>query len=133
MPRFATLPLSAAPVVPAPDGSDVRPLLSLPAGSLAHFTLPAGAVSLAVQHRTVSELWFVESGEGEMWREQDGAAETVPLRPGVSLSIPLGCRFQFRAGTAAPLRAVAVTMPPWPGPDEAFPVPGPWAATVSPS
>jgi mannose-6-phosphate isomerase-like protein (cupin superfamily) len=31
-----------------------------------------------------------------------------------------------RAADAAPLAAVAVTMPPWPGPDEAYEVTGAW-------
>lgn len=31
---------------------------------------------------------------------------------------------------AAPLEAVAVTMPPWPGADEADSVEGAWAATI---
>ena len=38
------------------------------------------------------------------------------------LTIPLGTHFQFRSLGPGPLAAVAVTMPPWPGPDEAVPV-----------
>jgi mannose-6-phosphate isomerase-like protein (cupin superfamily) len=48
----------------------------------------------------------------------------------VSISIPVGAAFQLRATGAAPLEAVAVTMPPWPGMDEAIPAEGIWEATA---
>jgi mannose-6-phosphate isomerase-like protein (cupin superfamily) len=92
---------------------------------MAHFSLAPGATSTAVCHRTVEELWFVTAGDGQMWRSVDGVEEIVDLAPGISISIPVGTNFQFRAGTA-PLEAVAVTMPPWPDMDEAFVVDGPW-------
>ena len=98
---------------------------------MAHFELPAGAVSHAVTHRTVEEIWFILSGRGSIWRRQDGLERIEPLSPGVSLTIPLGTAFQFRAETDAPLTFVAITMPPWPGADEAPPVSGPWAPTVA--
>ncbi|MBK7119953.1 MAG: hypothetical protein IPH64_13690 [Comamonadaceae bacterium] len=50
------------------------------------------------------------------------------LRPGTSLSIPLGTSFHFRATGSTPFAAVCVTMPPWPGMDEAEFVVGPWQA-----
>lgn len=123
---FATMGLPALPTVTAPDGSDVRVLLSLPGGSMAHFELAAGQVSQAVVHRTVEELWYVVAGRGEMWRGQGDREEVVPLEPGVCLSIPVGTRFQFRASPSQSVAAVGVTMPPWPGPDEAVPVAGRW-------
>ena len=127
MPAFQTSRLSTSPVEPAPDGSAVRPLLRLPGGAMAHFELGAGMVSRAVCHRTVSELWFIVSGCGHMWRKEGEHEETVPLRTGVCLSIPCGTHFQFRADSDAPVVAIAVTMPPWPGPEEAFTVDGPWS------
>jgi mannose-6-phosphate isomerase-like protein (cupin superfamily) len=127
---FATMRLPAEPTVVAPDGSDVRVLLGLPAGSMAHFELAAGKVARAVAHRTVEEVWFVVAGRGEMWRKQGEREETVLLEPGVCLTIPLGTHFQFRASDAERLAAVAITMPPWPGEGEAFFVRGPWEATV---
>jgi len=92
---------------------------------MAHFSLAPGTISTAVCHRTVEELWFVTAGDGQMWRSADGVEDIIDLTPGISLSIPVGTSFQFRAGTA-PLEAVAVTMPPWPDMDEAFAVDGPW-------
>ena len=114
----------------APDGSDVRVLLGLRGGGMAHFALAPGQTSAAVAHRTVEEIWFVLSGRGEMWRKQGERQEIVPLAAGVCLTIPLGTHFQFRALPGAPLTAVAVTMPPWPGDGEAYEVPGAWASTV---
>jgi mannose-6-phosphate isomerase-like protein (cupin superfamily) len=123
---FATKRLPALPDVAAPDGSAVRLLLSLHGGSMAHFELAAGTSSKAVVHRTVEEIWYVVSGQGEMWRADAARDEITPLEPGLCLTIPVGTRFQFRASANGSLCAVAITMPPWPGPDEAQFVAGPW-------
>jgi len=126
VPSFASkrLPIERNGV--APDGSDVRVLLSLAGGSMAHFELAPGQVSKAVAHRTVEEIWFFLTGRGEMWREQEGLSETVEVSPGMCLTIPLGTRFQFRSSGDVPLSAVGVTMPPWPGEGETYVVDGPW-------
>ncbi|MGO9421777.1 cupin domain-containing protein [Roseiarcus sp.] len=129
-PPFATKTLGAAPDATAPDGTAVRLLLALGGGSLAHFELPAGAVSHAVRHRTVDELWYVVGGRGALWRRAGAADSVEALAPGVAVSIPLGTAFQFRADADGPLAFVAVTMPPWPGMDEAVAVEGPWTPTV---
>ena len=110
----------------APDGSEIRLLPSLSRGSMVHCTLPAGALTRAVQHRTVDELWFCLSGTGQLWRRRDDVEEIVDLQPDVALSIPVGTAFQFRATGDAPLRLVIVTMPPWPGEAEAIRVEGAW-------
>lgn len=126
MARFSTAKLPAQPTEHAPDGSEVRSLLSLAGGSMAHFRLAAGAASKAVCHRSVDELWFIVAGRGEMWRRQGEREEVIALEPGLCLSIPAGTHFQFRAGGSEDLAAVAVTMPPWPGAHEAVFVTGPW-------
>jgi mannose-6-phosphate isomerase-like protein (cupin superfamily) len=126
MNRFDTRRLPAEPDVVAPDGSDVRVLLRLEGGSMAHFELAPGRVSDAIRHCSVGEIWFVLSGSGEIWRRQ-GEREAVDiLEPGVSVSIPAGTHFQFRTTSAGPLACVGITMPPWPGPEEAIPVAGKW-------
>jgi mannose-6-phosphate isomerase-like protein (cupin superfamily) len=130
MPQFATKRLSKQRDDVAPDGSDVRILLGLDRGGLAHFTLPAGQISTAVAHRTVEEIWLFLSGSGEMWRKQEEQEEVVPVEEGVCLTIPVGTRFQFRSFGSKPLVAVGVTMPPWPGAGEAVPVEGKWKPTV---
>jgi mannose-6-phosphate isomerase-like protein (cupin superfamily) len=115
--------LADAATAQAPDGSTVRPLCALSGlGSFAHFQLEPGEVAKAVSHATVQEIWFVVGGAGEMWRRQGEREETLALRPGVCLTIPLGCVFQFRSADGNDsLQVVAVTMPPWPpnSPDEA--------------
>lgn len=130
MADWQTRPLPEAADVLAPDGSEVRLLAGIGRGSMAHFKLLPGQVSKAVAHRTVEELWYIVGGEGRMWRAHDGEEEVVALRPGLSLSIPTGARFQFRCDSDAPLEAVGVTMPPWPGEDEAYEVEGVWEAAV---
>jgi mannose-6-phosphate isomerase-like protein (cupin superfamily) len=110
----------------APDGSEIRLLTQVDQGSMVHCTLHAGQTSLAVRHRTVSELWYCVAGSGELWRRRGLDEEIVPLRPGTSASIPLGVEFQFRALTET-LELVIVTMPPWPGEDEAVFVEGAWS------
>ena len=129
MAGLGTKRLPAAPDVVAPDGSDVRVLLALGGGSMAHFELAPGKTSVAVAHRTVEELWFFLGGRGEMWRKLGEREEVAPVEAGVCISIPVGTHFQFRSLGGAPLAAVAVTMPPWPGDGEAYEVEGKWPAS----
>jgi mannose-6-phosphate isomerase-like protein (cupin superfamily) len=129
MTPFETRQLPVEPDVTAPDGSDVRILLRLTGGSMAHFELAPGQVSLAVAHRTVEEIWYILSGSGEMWRRLGDLEEVVQLTAGVCLTLPVGTQFQFRSSGPEPMAAVAVTMPPWPGEDEAYSVVGKWEAT----
>ncbi|MGD1016589.1 MAG: cupin [Roseiarcus sp.] len=130
MRAFETKTLGEEADAVAPDGAAVRLLLTLAGGSFAHFELPAGAVSRAVAHRTVEEIWWVLSGRGRIWRRSGDTESVVDAAPGLCLTIPLGTGFQFRAEPQASFAFLAVTMPPWPGGDEAFPVIGPWRATV---
>jgi mannose-6-phosphate isomerase-like protein (cupin superfamily) len=68
----------------------------------------------------------VLSGEGQIWR-RDGTGEgTADLRRGVSIDIPVGTAFQYRCTGAVPLEFLCITMPPWPGDEEAAHVEGPW-------
>jgi mannose-6-phosphate isomerase-like protein (cupin superfamily) len=132
MADFDTKALPIDPDGVAPDGSDVRVLLGLTGGGLAHFELRPGTTSLAVRHRTVDEIWFFTSGQGEMWRRQHDREHVVAVQPGICLTIPLGTEFQFRSFGSEPLQAIGVTMPPWPGSGEATLVPGAWPATAQP-
>ena len=117
--RPMTLRLPDAATATAPDGSLVRVLLGLAGGGMASFELEAGRTSLPVRHRTVEEIWYVLAGRGEMWRRIGDDESVVALEPGICLTIPVGTSFQFRADAATALVVVAVTMPPWPGPDDA--------------
>jgi mannose-6-phosphate isomerase-like protein (cupin superfamily) len=65
-----------------------------------------------------------------MWRKQGAHSEVVELEAGTCLTIPLGTHFQFRAYGYKPLSAIGVTMPSWPGEEEAVVVEGRWTPTV---
>jgi mannose-6-phosphate isomerase-like protein (cupin superfamily) len=114
--------ISDHPDVVAPDGLDVYVLVASVRASMARFVLAAGRAGAAIRHQHVEELWFVESGNGEMWQ----AGEILELRPGVSVHVPPRTPFQVRATAAGPLSVLGVTIPPWPGPEEAELVAGPW-------
>jgi mannose-6-phosphate isomerase-like protein (cupin superfamily) len=86
---------------------------------------------MAVKHRTVEEIWFVQSGEGRIWRKSADQESIIDVGVGDCLTIPLGTAFQYRSVGSAPLAFVAVTMPPWPGAGEAIFVEGPWRASVA--
>lgn len=122
---------SPAPEVIAPDGSEIRLLLDgrhrAAGASMVEVVLPAGQVSRPVYHRTVEELWYILEGRGQVWRcppdADPGEFAPCPVQPGDALTIPPGWRFQFSADldAGAPLRFLCITLPPWPGPEEAQP------------
>ena len=66
----------------APDGSEIRLLPAMKGGGLCHCTLPVGKTSAPVAHRQVEEIWYVASGEGEVWRtpRQKRPSACVPGR-----------------------------------------------------
>ncbi len=128
--RFETRRTPTDPDATAPDGSEVRVLCGLSRGGLAVFSLPPEAVSRAVAHHTVDELWYVVSGRGRIWRRLGEQEEIIEIGAGVSLSLPTGTHFQFRCDGSEPLTVLGATMPPWPGADEAYAVEGKWRATL---
>ena len=132
MSEFSTKRLSVARDAVAPDGSDVRILLGLDRGGMAHFELAPGATSVAVAHHTIEEIWYFLSGRGEMWRKLGNQEEVNAVDPGTCITIPVGTHFQFRSCSYEPLAALGVSMPPWPGEGEAYQVEGKWRPTVSP-
>ncbi len=113
----------------APDGSEIRELVGVEGGGMVHCTLPRGKTSIAVAHRTVEEVWYVLHGQGQVWRKQHGKESIVDVSPGTALTIPLGASFQFRNTGAEELCFIIVTIPPWPGEEEAFQVEGRWSAS----
>ena len=110
----------------APDGSEIRLLPEVEGASMVHCQLGVGVVTQAVTHRTVSELWYVLAGKGEIWRKQGEKEDVTILEVGLGLSIPLGTHFQFRNIGDVPLEMILVTLPPWPGADEAILVENYW-------
>lgn len=125
--------------ITAPDGSAVRLLLTEAHGatrcSMVEVSIPAGAVSRPVRHRAVEEVWYIIAGRGRVWRcppDLPAAAEAAPVAvaAGDVIVILTGWAFQFAAdgndasacdadAGAGGLRFICVTMPPWPGMDEA--------------
>ena len=57
-------PSATGPTRSRPTARSVRLLLALAGGSFAHFELPAGAVSHAVAHRSVEEIWYFSPDAG---------------------------------------------------------------------
>ena len=109
----------------APDGSEIRLLDEVEEGGVAHCSLPAGATSQAVKHKTVAEIWYCASGFGRIARRSPaGDWEVRSLCAGVAVSIPVGVEFQFQA-TGERLELILGTFPHWPGADEAMAV-GPY-------
>jgi len=110
----------------APDGFDVKILLTLTKGGLAYFELAPNMISKAGSHHSIEEIWYFLKGQGEMWRKLNDYEEIVRVEPGTCITIPTGTHFQVRSIGAEPLSAIGVTMPPWPGPDEWYAVKGKW-------
>lgn len=115
----------------APDGSEIRFLTQTRNASMVHCLLPAGQATQAVRHRTVDEVWYVVSGRGQIWRAYDGTEQVTDLQAGISINLPLGTCFQFKAADDSALAIIITTIPPWPGEDEALPVENHWPPTVT--
>lgn len=110
----------------APDGTEIGLLPAMKGGGLCECVLPVGGISKPVKHKKVEEIWYVLEGEGQVWRKSKTKEKVVKVKPGVALTIPPGVSFQFRNTGKGPLRMMIVTMPPWPGPEEAIAVDGKW-------
>ena len=114
----------------SPAGAKIRSLMHSLEADLVHCTLPAGKISKAVAHKTVSEFWHVLSGQGAIWRKQGEVQSITALEKGVTIDIPLGTHFQYRTDKEIGLVFLCFTMPPWTGADEAYYVEnGAWTPT----
>lgn len=120
---------SGQPDTTAPDGSEIRLIIDqrhqARAASMVEVTLPAGQVSRPVWHQTVEEIWYILEGQGQVWRcppdDDPFSVGPVAVVPGDALTIPTGWRFQFSASENRPLRFLCITIPSWPGAEEAQP------------
>ncbi len=127
------LPYKTLPEKPdcfAPDGSEIRLLSTLDEASSVHCRLPSGKTAKACHHKTVSEIWYILSGEGELWKKWQGAESVTNLRAGTSVTLPVGTHFQFRSLGNGPLDLFIATFPRWPGPEEAVHVTGKWQSNL---
>lgn len=114
----------------SPVGADIRFIMDGETGNMIHSTVPSGQVNRATIHETVSEFWYVLSGHGEIWRKNGVEERVTALVGGVSIDIPVGTAFQYRCLGAEPLRFICISMPPWPGDDEASHLDGIWQPTA---
>ncbi|WP_150522827.1 cupin domain-containing protein [Roseibium sediminis] len=126
-----TTKLGAVADARSPAGADIRFIMDGPTGNMIHSTVPPGQINRATRHRTVSEFWHVLEGQGQIWRRNGDGEETVDLVAGVSIDIPVGTSFQYRCTGTTPLKFICISMPPWPGDEEATYVDGVWEPTAS--
>jgi len=125
-----TRPFPQGPDARSPAGAEIRYLMEGDTGNMIHSTVPPGQVNRATVHATVTEFWHVLSGRGELWRRDRSGESTTTLEPGISIDIPVGTALQYRCTGGEPLRFLCISMPPWPGDDEATLIEGPWTPTA---
>ena len=121
-----TRPFPSNPDGRSPAGAEIRYLMGGETGDMIHSTVPPGQVNRATVHATVSEFWHVLSGQGQIWRRDAAGEATTVLETGVSIDLPVGTAFQYRCDGNDPLQFICVTMPRWPGDEEATFIQGPW-------
>jgi len=100
------------------DRSDPPDFLTARAGAIADALAPDGS--------EIRLLGAVRGGGGQVWRREGMREAVADVEPGVTLTIPLGVHFQFRTMGSEQLRFVIVTIPPWPGAEEAVRVKDHW-------
>jgi len=110
-PYGSQLLLEDAETAPTLDGLEVRALCSMSGGSMAHFVLPMARVSLPCKHGNFSEIWFVLTGTGKLWRSYESSSAITTLKPGMSFSLTPHTTFQIQADDQEDLAAIAVTIP----------------------
>jgi mannose-6-phosphate isomerase-like protein (cupin superfamily) len=125
-----TRSIPSRPDARSPAGAEIRFLLEGETGNMIHATVPPGQVNRATVHATVSEFWHVLSGEGQIWRRDGAGEETTLLEPGVSIDISVGTAFQYRCTGRDQLQFLCISMPRWPGDEEATVIEGPWNPTA---
>lgn len=122
--------LSPNPDAKSPAGADIRFIMDGTTGNMIHSTVPVGQINKATVHATVSEFWHIFEGEGEIWRRNSDEERVTRLVAGVSIDIPKGTAFQYRNVGKTPLKFICISMPPWPGDDEATHLQGTWEPTI---
>jgi mannose-6-phosphate isomerase-like protein (cupin superfamily) len=122
--------LAAKPDAKSPAGANIRFIMDGPTGNMIHSTVPPGQINRATIHASVSEFWHVLEGAGQIWRKANAEEKVTPLLPGTSIDIPVGTAFQYRCDGPTPLKFICISMPPWPGDQEATHLPGPWQPTI---
>ena len=126
--KETTLP--AKPDAVSPAGADIRFIMDGTTGNMIHSTVKPGQINRATIHATVSEFWYVLEGAGQIWRKDDNGEKIVDLVAGTAIDIPVGTAFQYRCNGFEALKFICITMPAWPGDNEATHLEGIWAPSV---
>ncbi|MBL4892458.1 MAG: cupin domain-containing protein [Rhizobiaceae bacterium] len=113
----------------SPAGADIRFIMDGTTGNMIHASVPPYQINRATIHSTVSEFWYVLEGQGEIWRSDGTSEKVTELLAGTSIDIPVGTAFQYRNVGESDLKFICISMPPWPGDDEASAVEGKWEPT----
>ena len=112
---------------PAPDGLLIKEIAPISEGGIAQFTINPGFTGKAVQHQTITEVWFLTSGENvEVWISNTNNNQPLALQSGDYFVVLPHTPFQVKNSTAAPVTFLALTMPPYPGDHEVLPASGFW-------
>lgn len=114
----------------SPAGANVRLLAGNETGGMIHSTVPPFQTNRAVVHSTVNELWYVLEGHGEIWRKNGNESSITTLTPGVSIELRKSTKFQYRNVSNSDLKFVCITIPAWPGEEEATYIEGIWEPSL---
>lgn len=125
-----TTRLPEKPDAKSPAGAEICFLMDGEGGNMIHSSVPPWQINRATVHKTVSEFWYIMEGEGEIWRDDGQESSVTSLVSGTAIDIPVGTAFQYRNISDKPLKFICITMPPWPGDEEAVYVEGIWEPTV---
>ncbi len=109
----------------APDGSEIYfRVVDAGSASVVEVVLRPGRTTRAIHHQTVEEVWYFLAGSGEVWLRSPDAAEseTRSVVTGDVVVIPTCWDFQFRTSGEEALHFLCITVPPWPGAQEAIAV-----------
>ena len=125
-----TTTLPGHPDARSPAGAAIRFLMDGPTGNMIHSTVPPHQVNKATVHATVSEFWYVLTGQGQIWRDDGEESSITDLVPGTAIDIPVGTAFQYRNIADDELTFICIAMPPWPGDADATYIEGIWEETI---
>ena len=97
----------------SPSGvTEIRTLPSFVEGEIVHARLPGGHPSTAARLNGCGEIFYILSGEGELWRRTGPVEAVTQLRPGRCVTLPPGIDFQYRA-TSERMDFLVATAPRW--------------------
>jgi mannose-6-phosphate isomerase-like protein (cupin superfamily) len=125
-----TTRLSGKPDAMSPAGAEICFLMDGEGGNMIHSSVPPRQINKATVHKTVSEFLYILKGEGEIWRDNWEESSVTTLVPKTTIDIPVGTSFQYRNIGDSSLKFICISMPPWPGDEEATYIEGVWEQTI---